>query len=86
MKSSFEQPSAATIFWKSGVFRVGELARAQALARRRLHHLDAVLVGAGEEIDVVTVEPHEAGDRVGRQRLIGMADMRRRRSDRRSRW
>jgi len=36
-----------------------------------------VLVGAGEEIDVVAVEPHEAGDGVGRDRLIGVADMRR---------
>ena len=36
-----------------------------------------MLVGAGQEEDVVAVEPHEAGDRVGRDRLIGVADMRR---------
>ena len=54
---------------------VGQRLRLQALARRRLLHLDAVLVGTGQEIDVVAVEPHEAGDRIGRQRLIGMADM-----------
>ena len=45
--------------------------------RRGLLDLLAVLVGAGEEIDVVAVEPHEAGDGVGRDRLVGVADMRR---------
>ncbi len=55
---------------------VGQLARLQPFALGRLLHLDAVLVGAGQEIDVVAVEPLEAGDRIGRQRLIGMADMR----------
>ena len=54
-----------------------QLPRRELLLRRRLQHLDAVLVGAGEEEHVVAVEPHEAGDRVGRDRLIGMADMRR---------
>ena len=56
---------------------VGELARREALARRRLLHLEAVLVGAGQEVHVLAVEPLEAGDRIGRQRLIGMADVRR---------
>ena len=41
-----------------------------------LQHLDAVLVGAGEEEHVVAVEPHEARNRVGRDRLVGVADMR----------
>ena len=63
--------------WKRGDVAVGQLARRDALARGRLQHLDAVLVGAGQEEDVVAVEPLEAGDRVGRDRLIGMADMRR---------
>ena len=61
-------------------------ARSSPRLRRGLLHLLAVLVGAGEEIDVVAVEPHEARDGVGRDRLIGVADMRRRRSGRRSRW
>ena len=50
--------------------------RRQAVTRRSLLHLDAVLVGAGQEIDIVAVEPHEARNRIGRQRLVGMADMR----------
>ena len=65
---------------------VGEFARRQALAKRRLLHLDAVLVGAGQEEDVAAVEAHEAGERVGGQRLVGVADMRRARSDRISQW
>ncbi len=56
---------------------IGELPRSEALAARGLQHLDAVLVGAGEEIDVVPVEPHEACDGVGRDRLVGVPDMRR---------
>ena len=55
---------------------VGEFARRQALLGRGLHHLDAVLVGAGEEEHVVAVEPHEAGDGVGGDHLIGVADVR----------
>ena len=54
-----------------------QLLRRHAFPVRGLQHLDAVLVGAGEEINVVAVEPHEAGDRVGRNRLVGVADMRR---------
>ena len=42
---------------------------------RRLLHLQAVLVGAGEEEHVLAVEPLEARDRVGGDRLVGMADM-----------
>ena len=40
-------------------------------------HLLAVLVHAGDEQHVIAVEPLEARDRVGRDALIGMADMRR---------
>src|SRR5207249_6452539 len=40
-------------------------------------HFSAVLVGPGEEEHVVAVEPHEAGNRIGRDRLVGVADMRR---------
>ena len=56
---------------------VGELKRRHPFARRRLLHLLAVLVHAGEEQDVVAVEPFEPRDRIGRDPLIGMADMRR---------
>ena len=55
---------------------VGELARRQALLGGRLLHLEAVLVGAGEEEHVLAVEPLEARDGVGRNRLVGVADVR----------
>ena len=54
-----------------------QLPRRQVLLGRRLQHLDAVLVGAGEEEHVAAVEPGKARDRVGGDRLIGVADMRR---------
>jgi hypothetical protein len=54
---------------------VGKRARRQALTRRRLLHLDAVLVRAGEEIDLAAVEPLKAGNGIRSQRLIGVADM-----------
>ena len=54
-----------------------QLARRQVFLGRRLQHFDAVLVGAGEKKDVTAVEPHEARDRVGGDRLVGVADMRR---------
>ena len=41
-----------------------------------LDHLLAVLVGAGQEEDVLAVEPLKARQRIGRDRLIGVADMR----------
>ena len=53
-----------------------QLARRQLLPRRRLQHLDAVLVGAGEEEHIVAVEPHETGNGVGRNDFVGVADMR----------
>ena len=56
---------------------VEQLPRRQAFACRGLLHLLAVLVGAGEEEHVIAVEPHEAGDGVGGDRLVGVADMRR---------
>jgi hypothetical protein len=54
-----------------------EVGRRLALPFRSLLDLLAVLVGAGEEQHVVAVEPLEAGQRVGGQRLVGLADMRR---------
>ena len=55
---------------------VGELCRRDALLLRRLQHLDAVLVGAGEEEHVHALQAAEARQRVRRDGLIGMADMR----------
>ena len=51
--------------------------RRQVFLGRGLQHLDAVLVGAGEEEHIAAFEPHEAGDGVGGDRFIGVADMRR---------
>ncbi|HEX3858328.1 MAG TPA: hypothetical protein VHV58_01895, partial [Pseudolabrys sp.] len=45
---------------------VAQLPRRQPLAGRGLQHLLPMLVGAGEEIHVIAVEAHEAGDGVGR--------------------
>ncbi len=53
-----------------------QLAGRNAGLGRGLLHFSAVLVGPGEKEHVVTVEPHEAGDRIGRDRLVGMADVR----------
>ena len=63
--------------WKRGTLRSASARGVRPSLRRGLLHLDAVLVGAGEEEHVVAVEPHEARDGVGRDRLVGVADMRR---------
>jgi hypothetical protein len=59
-----------------GRVAVGELARRDAFLARGLQHLDAVLVGAGQEEHVLAVEPLEAGKGIGGDQFIGMADMR----------
>ena len=53
-----------------------QIGRRQAFLRRGLHHLLAVLVGAGEKEHVLAIEPLEARQGIGRDRLIGVADMR----------
>ena len=55
---------------------VAQLPRGQALACRCLLHLLTVLVGAGKEIDVVAVKPHESRNGIGRDRLVGVTDVR----------
>src|SRR3546814_14905443 len=47
-----------------------------ALLARGLRHLQAVLVGARQEEDVAAALALEAGDDVGRDRFIGMAELR----------
>ncbi len=48
-----------------------------AFGRRGFGDLQAVLVGAGQEPHVESVEPLEAGDRVGGDVLVGVTDVRR---------
>ncbi len=50
--------------------------RRHALRGGRAGHLQSVLVGAGEEAHVETVEPLETRDRVRRAVLVRVADMR----------
>ena len=45
-------------------------------ASRGLDHLQAVLVGAGQEEHVLAVKPLKSRQRIGRDRLIGVTDMR----------
>ena len=54
---------------------VPELARRDALALRRLGDRLAVLVGAGEEEHVLAALAHVAGQHVGRDRRVGVAQM-----------
>ena len=56
---------------------IDERLRRHALARRGLLNLEAVLVHAGDEQRLAPVEAHEPLDRIGRDALVGVADMRR---------
>ena len=56
---------------------VRKCARLDAFAARCLRHFQPMLVGAGLEADVAALRALEARDRVGGNRFIGMADMRR---------
>jgi hypothetical protein len=53
------------------------LLRRNSFPRGRLLHLLTVLVHAGHEQSIITVEPFETRDRIGRNPLIGVPDMRR---------
>jgi len=55
---------------------VCQFLRRHAFLARRLVHLGTVLVGSGQEIDLFAVKPLEAGQCIGSDQLIGMADMR----------
>jgi len=55
---------------------IGELRRRNAELPCLLRHLEPVLVSARHEEDVAAGEAVEAGDRIGGDHLIGVADMR----------
>ena len=55
---------------------LGQFQRRDARLLRRLLHLEAVHVHARHEIHGMAVEPLEARERVGRNRLVGVPDMR----------
>ena len=55
---------------------IRELARGNSFLARRLEHLDAVLVRAGHEEDVPAIVAMETGDRIRRDQLVGMPDVR----------
>ncbi len=54
---------------------IEQLARRQPLLDGRLLDLLSVLVGPGQKIHIVAIEPHEACNGVGGDRFIGVADM-----------
>jgi hypothetical protein len=56
---------------------VGPLPRRDAVLLGGPLDLEAVLVGAGEEDDIVTPQPPPASQRVGGERGVGVADVRR---------
>ena len=60
---------------EDGRVPVRQLDRGDPLLLGGLLHLLAVLVGAGQEEDVLAVEPLEARQHVGRDRGVGVADM-----------
>ena len=77
MKRSNDTFSRSSISLKRPALRAASSATSSPSLCGGLHHLLAVLVGAGQEEHVLAVEPLKARQRVGRDRLIGVADMRR---------
>ena len=55
---------------------IRQFERRQPLGNGRLLHLQAVLVGAGHEADIESVETAKPGNRIRCHRRIGVADMR----------
>ena len=55
---------------------VAQLARGDAELLRRLRHRLAVLVGAGEKEDVLAALTHVPGEHIGRDRRVGVTQVR----------
>jgi hypothetical protein len=62
---------------KSRCILVGQLRWRHSRLTGRLVHFQAVLIGAGQETNIIAIQALEAGERIGGQRFIGVADMRR---------
>jgi len=56
---------------------IGERLHRNALAGSSLEHFLPMLISPCEEKDIFSLQPHEAGNRVGCQQFIGMTDVRR---------
>ena len=76
MKKSFVQVEPLDHLLEVDDVAVGQLARRDALALGDLGHRLAVLVGAGQEEDLLAALAHVARDDVGGDRRVGVAEMR----------
>ena len=74
MKSSLEMSRSLAHLPERRRHLVGERLRLEAGLLRRAFDLLAVLVGAGQEKDLVAQQPPRPRDRIGHHRRVGMAD------------
>ena len=75
MKKSFEASTSSAISWKRGALRSASSCGVDPLALGRQRDRLAVLVGAGEEEDVLAALAHVAGEDVGGDRRVGVAEV-----------
>ena len=76
MKSSLEMSSSSQALSEPGAVTVGLLLGGEPVGLGRALHLEPVLVGPGQEEDVVAQQAVPAGQGVGRDRRVGVADVR----------
>ena len=76
MKKSLVASSRGTSAWKRSALRSASSLRRDALALGRLRDRLAVLVGAGQEEDVLAALAHVAGEDVGRDRRVRVPEVR----------
>jgi hypothetical protein len=77
MKRSYEIQDVAHLLGNSRDISSANSSVSRPSRARRLGHLQAMLVGAGLEAHVAALGALEAGDGVGGDRFIGVADVRR---------
>ena len=78
MNRSKEMFSVSCTRWNTSELRRASWAVGYARGRGGLRHLQAVLVGSGQEAHVEAVEPLEPGDRVGGDVFVRVTHVRRR--------